>query len=60
MKKYKIAVTFPLTLWVEVEADDDGEALEKARQEAMHTPYKEWGDDMSTIETDIVDKEEAR
>ena len=57
MKKYLIAVTLPLTLWVEVEADDDTEALEKARHEAMHTPYEEWGDDMSTIQTDIVNKE---
>ena len=26
-KKYSIAVTLPLTFWVEVEADDDQQAL---------------------------------
>ncbi len=53
-RKYSIAVTLPLTLWVEVEATDDQQALKKARKIALKTPYKDWGDDFSSAEFDIV------
>ncbi len=53
-RKYSIAVTLPLTLWVEVEATDDQQALEKARKIASKTPYKDWGDDFSTAEFNIA------
>ena len=55
-KKFNVAITLPLTLWVEVEAENDDEAIEKAREIALKTPYEEWGDDFSTAEADIVEE----
>ena len=52
--KYNVAVTLPLTLWVEVEADNEQEAQELAKEQAIATPYEDWGDDCSTITTEIV------
>ena len=52
--RYQVAVTLPLTLWVEVKAGSREEALEKARERALHTPYGDWGDDFSTATFDIV------
>lgn len=53
--KYNIAVTFPLTLWLEdVEADSPEEAIKKAAKIAIDTPYEDWGDDFSTATFDIV------
>lgn len=55
MPKFTFAVTLPLTLWVpDIEAADEAEAREKARQIALETPNEEWGDDMSTLEIDLV------
>lgn len=54
MKTYKIAVTLPLTLWIEVEAADEQEALEKAKNTAVETPYEDWGDDMTCATYDII------
>lgn len=53
-KTYQIAVTLPLTLWVETEADSDEAAINQARDIALATPLSEWGDDMSTAQYDIV------
>ena len=53
-KHFNIAVTLPLTLWVEVEAEDENEAIEQAKEIALGTPYEDWGDDFSTAEYDIV------
>ena len=53
-KKFNIAVTLPLTLWVEVEAENDQQALEKAKEIALKTPYENWGDDFSTVQMDIL------
>lgn len=53
-RHYQIAVTLPLTLWVEVDASSEEEALEKARETALNTPTSDWGDDFSTAELDIV------
>lgn len=59
MPKFTFAVTLPLTLWVpDIEASDEAEAREKARQIAYETPNNEWGDDMSTLEIDLVEPEE--
>lgn len=55
-KKFNVAITLPLTLWVEVEAENDDEAIEKAKEIALKTPYEEWGDDFSTAEADIVEE----
>ena len=55
-KKFNVAITLPLTLWVEVEAENDDEAIEKARDMALKVPYDEWGDDFSTAEADIVEE----
>lgn len=54
MKKFNVAVTLPLTLWVEVEASSEQEALEMAKEEAVKTPISEWGDDCSNLELEIV------
>lgn len=54
MKKYKIAVTLPLTLWVEVDATSEEDAIEKAKDIALKTPTEDWGDDFSTASYDIV------
>ena len=54
--KYNVAVTLPLTLWVEVEADSPEDAIEKARLEALYTPYTFWNDDFSNAELEIVDE----
>ena len=53
-KHFNIAVTLPLSLWVEVEAENEEQAIEMAKKEALETPYKEWGDDFSYAEFDIV------
>lgn len=52
--RFTIAVTLPLTLWVEVWASDEQEAMEKAHVVADETPLSEWGDDMSTMQFDLV------
>ena len=57
MSKFNIAVTLPLTLWVEVEAKTPEKAKEAAKDIALHTPYEEWGDDFSTASFEIVDDE---
>ena len=57
-KKYNIAVTLPLTLWVETEADNDRDALEKARETACETPFEKYGCNMSSLQMDIVSSEE--
>lgn len=53
-KHFNIAVTLPLSLWVEVEAENEEQAIEMAKKEALETPYKDWGDDFSYAEFDIV------
>lgn len=53
-KKYQVAVTLPLTLWVEVNAASKAEAIEKAKDIAINTPSDEWGDDISTMTFEIV------
>ena len=53
-KHFNVAVTLPLTLWVEVEAENEDEAIEQAREIALKTPTEEWGDDFSTAQFDIV------
>lgn len=50
--RYKVAVTLPLTLWVEVWAEDEHDAQAKALEIAEKEPYENWGDD--TMETEIV------
>ena len=54
MSKFNIAVTLPLTLWVEVEAETPEQAMEAAKDIALHTPYEDWEDDFSTASFDIV------
>lgn len=54
-KKFNVAVTLPLTLWVEVEAENNDEAIEKAKEVALKTPYAEWGDDFSTATAEVVE-----
>ena len=53
-ERFQVAVTLPLTLWVEVYAPSEAEALEKAREIASNVPYQNWGDDISTMEAEIV------
>ena len=53
-KTYTMAVTLPLTLWVEVKANDEAEARTLALDEALNTPYPNWGDDFSTANCDVV------
>lgn len=53
-KKFSVAVTLPLSLWVDVRARDEEQAREKALKTALNTPYEEWGDDFSTASADIV------
>lgn len=55
MEKYNVAVTLPLTLWVEVEAENPETAIEKARLEALYTPYTFWNDDFSHATLEIVE-----
>lgn len=52
---YNIAVTLPITLWLTVKASSRDEAIEKAKEKALNTPYEEWGDDFSNAELDIVE-----
>ena len=53
--KYNVAVTLPLTLWVEVDAENPEDAIDKARLEALYTPYEDWGDDFSYATLEIVE-----
>ena len=54
--KYTVAVTLPLTLWVpDVEANSPEEAIEKARQTALYTPFTYWNDDFSNAVLEIVE-----
>lgn len=52
-KTYTIAVTLPLSLWVEVQANNEAEARTLALNEAQNTKLTEWSSD-TTPETDIV------
>ena len=55
--KYNVAVTLPLTLWVpDVEAASQEEAIEKARQTALYTPFTYWNDDFSNASLEIVEE----
>lgn len=51
---YRVAVTLPLTLWVETLAQSAEEAIENAKKTALDTPYERWGDDFSTASFEIV------
>ncbi len=53
-ERFRVAVTLPLALWVEVYAPSEAEALEKAREIASNVPYQNWGDNISTMEAEIV------
>lgn len=53
-ERFQVAVTLPLTLWVEVYAPSEAEALEKAREIASNVPYQNWGDDLSTLQLEII------
>jgi len=52
--KYNVAVYLPLSLWLEIEAGNEDEAIAKAKAMALATPYEEWGDDFSNAEFEIV------
>lgn len=55
--KYNVAVTLPLTLWIpDVEAASQEEAIEKARQTALYTPFTYWNDDFSNASLEIVEE----
>ena len=55
--KYNVAVTFPMTLWVpDVEAASREEAIEKAREIAINTPFTYWNDDFSNASLEIVEE----
>lgn len=54
--EYKVAVTLPLTLWVEVEAENEEIAISMARDIALDTPYEDWGDDFSYATLEIVEE----
>lgn len=54
-KKFKVAVTLPLTLLLEVEAEDEIDAIDKARPIALYTPTEQWGDDFSNATFDVID-----
>lgn len=54
LKTYQVAVTLPLTLWVEVMADNEESAKDIAKDIALNTPYEDWGDDFSFATLDIV------
>ncbi len=41
-QNYSIMASIPLTLWIEVSAENEQEALEKAKELMLHTPLKKF------------------
>lgn len=59
--KYTVAVTLPLTIWVDVFATGEDSAMEVAKALAARTPLDEWVDnrfplDTTDAETSIINK----
>ncbi len=52
---YTVGVTLPIFLCLEIEADSEQEAIDKARKQAIDTPTKQWGDDFSYAEFNILE-----
>lgn len=54
-KKYNVSITKPLTLWVQVEAENDDEAIKQAMGIAMNTPYEEWVHGLSPARVEVTE-----
>lgn len=55
--KYNVGVTLPLSLFLpDVEANSPEEAIEKAKQMALYTPYGFWDDDFSKATAEIIEE----
>ena len=53
-KKYNVSITQSLTLWVQVEAENDDEAIKQAMGIAMNTPYEGWVHVLSPARAEVT------
>ena len=54
-KKYNVSITQSLTLWVQVEAENDDEAIKQAMGIAMNTPYEGWVYGLSPARVEVTE-----
>ena len=54
-KKYNVSITKPLTLWVQVEAENDDEAIKQAMEIAMNTPSEGWVHGLSPAKVEVTE-----
>ena len=54
-KKYNVSITKPLTLWVQVEAENNDEAIKQAMEIAMNTPYEGWVHGLSPAKVEVTE-----
>lgn len=54
-KKYNVSITKPLTLWVQVEAENDDEAIKQAMGIAMNTSYEGWVHGLSPAKVEVTE-----
>ena len=54
-KKYNVSITKPLTLWVQVEAENNDEAIKQAMRIAMNTPYEGWVHGLSPARVEVTE-----
>ena len=54
-KKYNVSISKPLTLWVQVEAENDDEAIKQAMGIAMNTPYEGWVHGLSPARVEVTE-----
>lgn len=53
-RRITVSVTLHLNLWVNVDAENNEQAIKKAEDIARKTPLNEWGAELSSLESDIV------
>ena len=54
-KKFDVSITKPLTLWAQVEAENDDEAIKQAMGIAMNTPYEGWVHGLSPAKVEVTE-----
>lgn len=58
MKKFRVGVAYENSIYVEVEAENEIEAIEKAEQKVEQMPHKEFLDQLNPqwAETNIIEE----
>lgn len=54
-KIYKVGVTLPVSICLEVICETEEEAIDIAKDMAMKEPWNEWDDDFSKAKVEILE-----